>query len=118
MPKVSISSPPPTLIVGFCFKMAPSNEGWHEIHVGIALTVIAAVAVGLRFVARYVRKLKWELDDWFSIASLIFIVAMFIELVIWATIGNNGKHINTLDLNEIQQFFKVCDNKTTQKARD
>ena len=89
--------------------MAPSKEGWQEIRVGIGLTIITTVAVGLRFMARYVKRLPLELDDWLAIASLVFIIAMFTELVIWATIGNNGKHMADLSLPEIQEFFKVCE---------
>lgn len=49
----------------------PSDKGWQEIRVGIALTVLAITAVVLRFVARIKRRLKIEIDDWFALAGLV-----------------------------------------------
>ncbi|MCJ1267607.1 hypothetical protein MMC22_007493 [Lobaria immixta] len=85
----------------------PSSRGWQEIRVGIALTAMATIAVILRFIARYRRKLNLEIDDWFTLAALILIFAMFIEIVLWATIGNNGKHIYTLTPHDVQTFVKI-----------
>jgi dolichol kinase len=62
--------------------MAPNDRGWEEIRTGIALSSIAFVAVILRFVARYVRRLQLEIDDWLSLASLVAIVAMLVELIL------------------------------------
>lgn len=89
--------------------MAPSDRGWNEIHIAIALSVITTVVVGLRFAANLVKKLRLEVDDWLAIASLIFIYGMFVELILWAMIGNTGKHFKTLITNppEIEKFFKV-----------
>jgi hypothetical protein len=60
----------------------PSDLGWQEIHVGIALVVITTLAMGLRFAARFVRKTRLEVDDWLAVTSWIFIVAMLIELIL------------------------------------
>lgn len=49
----------------------PSSRGWQEIRVGIALTTMATVAVILRFIARYRRRLNLEIDDWFTLAALV-----------------------------------------------
>lgn len=62
--------------------MAPSARGWDEIKIGIALSVLATIAVVLRFVARFVRRVKLGTDDWLALASLVLITAMLIELII------------------------------------
>lgn len=49
----------------------PNYRGWQEIKVGIALTTLATVAVTLRFTARFKRKLKLQIDDWFTLAALV-----------------------------------------------
>lgn len=58
--------------------MAPSTLGWREIKIGIVLSAIAAVAVLLRFVSRFIKKVKLGLDDWMALASLVSILAMLI----------------------------------------
>ena len=42
-----------------------------QIRTGIILTILIIVAVVLRFVARYIRKLEFKADDWFALASLV-----------------------------------------------
>ncbi|EED16368.1 integral membrane protein [Talaromyces stipitatus ATCC 10500] len=110
--------------------MAPSARGWEEIKIGIALSVLATIAVFLRFVARFVKKVKLGTDDWLALASLILISAMLIELIICtltsypstssfslsdaiyrigAAIGNSGKHLTDLDTDEVMMFYKTTD---------
>jgi hypothetical protein len=62
--------------------MASSARGWEEIKIGIALSVLTTIAVVLRFVARLIKKVKLETDDWLALASLVLIMAMLIELII------------------------------------
>jgi hypothetical protein len=52
----------------------PSERGWQEIRVGIALTALATVAVALRFTARLKRKLRLAIDDWFALAGLVCLI--------------------------------------------
>ena len=51
--------------------MDPSDRGWEEIKIAIALVLLATIAVILRFVARLVRRLKFASDDWFTLAGLV-----------------------------------------------
>ena len=51
--------------------MAPNNRGWHEISVSIAMVVLASIAITLRFVARFRRRLALEIDDWLALTGLV-----------------------------------------------
>lgn len=62
--------------------MAPGPRGWEEMRVGIAFVTIAACAVIARFVTRWRRKARMELDDWLTIISMTLLIAMLIELVL------------------------------------
>ena len=50
---------------------SPSSRGWQEIRVSIALSVLSVLAVVLRFIARWKKSRKFELDDWLSLAGLV-----------------------------------------------
>ena len=62
--------------------MAPSERGWEEIRIGIALTVLTFIAVVLRFVARFTKKVKLGIDDWLALVSMVSIVAMSTEMIL------------------------------------
>lgn len=49
----------------------PNNRGWEEIRVSIALTVLATIAVVLRFAAKLRRGIHLELDDYFALIGLV-----------------------------------------------
>ena len=47
------------------------NKGSLVVGLSIALTVIPAIAVVLRFAARHVQKLPFKTDDWLTIPALV-----------------------------------------------
>lgn len=55
------------------------NKGPVVITVSVLLMSITIVAVGLRFVARFVQKLRLEWDDWLSAVGLLMIVCMCVS---------------------------------------
>ena len=59
----------------------PNDQGWEEIKITIPLTCLAALAVGLRFMAR-LRRANIGMDDWFALAGLVFLIGMMIELIL------------------------------------
>lgn len=60
--------------------MAPSERGWHMIQIISVLTALASVAVVLRLVARFRRRVGFGVDDYLSVISLALMIGMLIEL--------------------------------------
>lgn len=60
----------------------PNERGWQEIRVDIALTCLAVLAVALRFFTRLKKGTKIGTDDWLALSGLVFLLALFIELLL------------------------------------
>ena len=59
--------------------MSPNYRGLEQFRVGIGLGIVAIVAVGLRFLARWLTRLPYGADDAWIIVSLVFMLAMLIN---------------------------------------
>lgn len=60
--------------------MAPSERGWQMIEIISVLVALAFVAVVMRLVARFRRRVGFGVDDYLSIVSLALMIGMLIEL--------------------------------------
>ncbi|KAI3322095.1 hypothetical protein HD806DRAFT_536562 [Xylariaceae sp. AK1471] len=72
--------------------MAPSL-GTANIVVSSIFSVVAIVAVALRFQARITRSQGLSVDDYMSIPALVFTVGFGINNIIGSTVGSIGAHI-------------------------
>ena len=70
----------------------------------IPFAVLAVIAVICRFISRTIQKLRFEFDDYMSLAGLVFLDALLsMEMV---HLGS-GKHIAAVPTRNIPQYFKV-----------
>ena len=66
--------PPPPLTpaqAAYIIAHLHETQGPRIVTISILLIVITVVAVVLRFVARNVRKLPWQIDDYFMLPALV-----------------------------------------------
>ncbi|KAJ5802054.1 uncharacterized protein N7503_004504 [Penicillium pulvis] len=87
--------------------MALSARGTQMIVIVSVLVALCAICVALRVVARLRRRVGFGVDDYLSILSMVLMLAMLVELILWCTIGGNGAHVNTLDNETIQNYYKI-----------
>ena len=74
--------------------------------VSIALIVITALMISFRFVARKIRALPFEWDDWFSIGGLIFVIMMCVINIISVRYGL-GRHFAAITGNTEYKVFEL-----------
>ena len=72
----------------------------------IPFAVLAVIAVICRFISRRIQKLRFEFDDYMSLAALIFTLGCFTLSMEMTRLGS-GKHIAAVPLENIPQYFKV-----------
>ena len=77
------------------------------IKVTIACGVLETLAVVLRLLARWRSKAAFAADDWWIVATLIPSYAMLAVGCLMVTIGGGGRHAETLNIHQIQNFLKV-----------
>ncbi|KAF4125908.1 integral membrane protein [Geosmithia morbida] len=87
--------------------MGLTGRGTHMVTVVSLLVALATLAVGLRLYARLKLRLKVQLDDYLCMGAWVCLIAMFIELILWCTIGGNGSHMQDLTLTEKLNFGKI-----------
>ncbi|KAJ5731518.1 uncharacterized protein N7483_006026 [Penicillium malachiteum] len=87
--------------------MASSARGWEMIEIVVVLVALCVICVGLRVFARLRRRVGLGIDDYLSMLSMVLMLAMLIELVLWCTIGGNGAHVKTLDSKTIENYYKI-----------
>ncbi|KAF4121950.1 hypothetical protein GMORB2_1790 [Geosmithia morbida] len=76
------------------------------IAVGTLFIVLCTVAIGLRFYARYNRRLGIELDDWSALAALLFVILYCVSCVIALPFGM-GKHVWAVDPTRIWRILQI-----------
>ncbi|KAI1413680.1 hypothetical protein F5Y13DRAFT_189115 [Hypoxylon sp. FL1857] len=59
---------------------------------GIAFSIVAIVAVGLRFQARRIKGQKFEADDWTIVIAMILGLGVTIDILIMTQRGGLGAH--------------------------
>ena len=72
----------------------------------IPFAVLAVIAVVSRFISRRIQKLRFEFDDYMSLAALIFTLGCFTLSMEMTHLGS-GKHIQAVPHQNIPQYFKV-----------
>ena len=88
-------------------KDLPMNPGGETTAaVAIVVWVLAAIFVGLRFLARR-SPVKPGVDDWVSLLSLVPALGLCICTVIWATLGGLGWHTDQLSHRQSMNSLKV-----------
>ena len=60
--------------------MTPSPRGWQTIEIVTVLVALCFISVVLRVVARLQRRVGFGVDDYLSVLSMVFMIAMLIEL--------------------------------------
>ncbi|KAJ5462499.1 hypothetical protein N7530_010704 [Penicillium desertorum] len=60
------------------------------------LVSLCPILVVLRVFARLHRRVRFGIDDYLSVVSMVLLIAMLIELILWCSIGGNGAHIADL----------------------
>lgn len=58
------------------------NKGPMIVDVSIFLIVVTTITVALRFLARFIKSLPLQWDDWLSVAGLVMVVLMCVENII------------------------------------
>ena len=79
----------------------------------IPFAVVAVISVVCRFLSRKMQKLRFEFDDYMSLAALIFTLGCFTLSMEMTHLGS-GKHIAAVPLESIPQFFKVGNRSASQ----
>ncbi|KAJ5765735.1 hypothetical protein N7520_005294 [Penicillium odoratum] len=87
--------------------MAASVRGLQMIEIISILVALCCICVALRVVARARRRVSFGVDDYLSLLSMMLMLAMLVELVLWCTIGGNGAHVKSLDNKTIENFYKI-----------
>ncbi|KAH8589187.1 hypothetical protein B0O99DRAFT_554100 [Bisporella sp. PMI_857] len=87
--------------------VAPAERGTSTIIIISVLIVLATVTTVLRYMARMKRRLNLEIDDYLCFAGMVLMYAMYIELVLWCTIGRLGTHIQDVDEKTLVTFGKI-----------
>ncbi|KAL2870082.1 uncharacterized protein BJX67DRAFT_378628 [Aspergillus lucknowensis] len=72
--------------------MALTRRGGEMIAAVTVLVGLSITAVFLRVFARFRRRVSLGVDDYLCFASVILLLAMLIELILWVLIGGNGAH--------------------------
>jgi uncharacterized membrane protein len=62
--------------------MAPSKKGWQMIEIISVLVSLCLISVVMRVVARLHRRVRFGVDDYLSMISMVLLVAMLIELIL------------------------------------
>jgi uncharacterized membrane protein len=62
--------------------MAPSKKGWQMIEIVSVLVSLCLISVVLRVFARLHRRVRFGIDDYLSVVSMVLLIAMLIELVL------------------------------------
>ncbi|MCJ1366566.1 hypothetical protein MMC16_005695 [Acarospora aff. strigata] len=73
------------------------DQGPRVVATSITLMVLVVLAVVLRFIARNIRKLPWEIDDYFMLPALFFTVCLCVINLVCVHYGN-GKHFPAVGL--------------------
>ncbi|KAJ5222882.1 uncharacterized protein N7469_009122 [Penicillium citrinum] len=87
--------------------MAPSTRGWQMIEIVSVLVALCLISVVARVVARYRRRVGFGVDDYLCLVSMVLMVAMLIELVLWCSIGGNGTHVSEVDAKTMMNYWKI-----------
>ncbi|GLA40570.1 hypothetical protein AnigIFM63309_008404 [Aspergillus niger] len=87
--------------------MAPTSRGAEMISIVTVLVSLAFLAVILRIVARFKRKVHFGVDDYLCFACMLLLIGMLIELSLWVTIGGNGSHQSNLSSETMMNFYKI-----------
>ncbi|EHA21465.1 hypothetical protein CBS115989_6283 [Aspergillus niger] len=87
--------------------MAPTSRGAEMISIVTVLVSLAFLAVILRIVARFKRKVHFGVDDYLCFACMLLLIGMLIELSLWVTIGGNGSHQSKLSSETMMNFYKI-----------
>ena len=72
----------------------------------IPFAVLAVIAVICRFVSRRIQMLRFEFDDYTSLAALVFTLGCFTLSMEMTHLGS-GKHIAAVPLRNLPRYFKV-----------
>ncbi|KAM0097231.1 hypothetical protein ACP6JE_008263 [Aspergillus fumigatus] len=86
--------------------MAITSRGKSMIAIVSVLVGLSVLAVILRVFARIKRRVKLGVDDYLCFLSIVMLIAMEIELVLWVAIGGNGQHQADLDMETMMNFGK------------
>ncbi|KAH1369513.1 hypothetical protein KXW42_003316 [Aspergillus fumigatus] len=87
--------------------MAITSRGKSMIAIVSVLVGLSVLAVILRVFARIKRRVKLGVDDYLCFLSIVMLIAMEIELVLWVAIGGNGQHQADLDMETMMNFGKI-----------
>ncbi|KAI4224930.1 MAG: hypothetical protein L6R36_004289 [Xanthoria steineri] len=71
----------------------------------LATYTLAVIAVNCRFLSRRLLKIRYGLDDWFSLAALLTATGFLVSTLVCKEI-RYGKHYQTLHFDFVTPFFK------------
>lgn len=75
-------------------------------NLSIIFTVLAAVVVCLRFLARHIQRAQYGIDDWMILASLVMLGANLVFNMVMISQGL-GLHSGRLTLEELEKLNQV-----------
>ncbi|PYH91019.1 integral membrane protein [Aspergillus ellipticus CBS 707.79] len=87
--------------------MSPSPKGKEIIVIVSVLVGLATVSTALRVVARLKRQTGFGLDDYLCFVSIVLMIGMLVELILWCDIGGNGYHVYDLNPRTIELFYQI-----------
>ncbi|KAL2831755.1 hypothetical protein BDW59DRAFT_124640 [Aspergillus cavernicola] len=87
--------------------MALTRRGTDMIATVTVLIGLSITAVLLRAFARLKRRVQFGIDDYICFLSVILMIAMLVELLLWVLIGGNGSHQSDLSSETMKNFYKI-----------
>ncbi|KAL3449033.1 hypothetical protein BJX65DRAFT_54514 [Aspergillus insuetus] len=87
--------------------MTLTRRGADMVATVTVLVGLSITAVLLRVLARFRRRVQFGIDDYLCFASAVLLLAMLIELILWALIGGNGSHKADLNEETMKNFYKI-----------
>ncbi|PWY87459.1 integral membrane protein [Aspergillus heteromorphus CBS 117.55] len=87
--------------------MSPSPKGKDIIVIVSVLVGVATLSTALRVVARIKRQTGFGVDDYLCFVSILLMIGMLVELILWCGIGGNGYHVSDLDPQTLVLFYQI-----------
>ncbi|KAI9925028.1 hypothetical protein ASPWEDRAFT_119623 [Aspergillus wentii DTO 134E9] len=87
--------------------MGATARGREMICIISVLVGLSLICVIMRVLARVKRRVPFGMDDYLCFLSITLLLAMLIELILWCTIGGDGAHKDSLDMETLMNFSKI-----------
>ena len=87
--------------------LALDQQAVNEIVVTTVLFTLATVIIALRFIVRRILRNSLDVSDWLTAISWSILLALFVQIVLWAAIGGDGEEMKDVSPPTMTRFFKV-----------